>query len=393
MADEQRTISKAWVIGLIQLVFVIGIISLAIILSSRLNMGGNSEPVDLADLEATEGVSVRVVSPAPKDFMPTLKLNGTVQAQAEVSVSPQVSGEISQVGALFKPGSLVSKGTLLFAIDTADFKLAVDRAEAEIAAAKSDLAQLEAEALLARQEWEELFPAQQITDLAARVPQIDAAKARLLSAEANKRTSELSLKRTQVRAPFDARVLATSLDRGQIVSPGQVVGRLVSLDSIEVAVPASADQLRMLDPIIGRQAVLEPRGRDIDLSGEVVRIDATLDARTRLSRLYVAPDESVDLTIGDFIDVTLEAKTLEGALSLPASALFAQNKVWVIENNALVSRFVTVVSDDDGMLTIEGIDIGDGVVVLPPSEAYEGMEVSAREDAPMVSGGAQNAAQ
>ena len=278
MADEQRTISKAWVIGLIQLVFVIGIISLAIILSSRLNMGGNSEPVDLADLEATEGVSVRVVSPAPKDFMPTLKLNGTVQAQAEVSVSPQVSGEISQVGALFKPGSLVSKGTLLFAIDTADFKLAVDRAEAEIAAAKSDLAQLEAEALLARQEWEELFPGQQITDLAARVPQIDAAKARLLSAEANKRTSELSLKRTQVRAPFDARVLATSLDRGQIVSPGQVVGRLVSLDSIEVAVPASADQLRMLDPIIGRQAVLEPRGRDIDLSGEVVRIDATLDA-------------------------------------------------------------------------------------------------------------------
>ena len=99
------------------------------------------------------------------------------------------------------------------------------------------------------------------------------------------------------------------------------------------------------------------------------------------------------LTIGDFIDVTLEAETLEGALSLPASALFAQNKVWVIENNVLASRFVTVVSDDDGMLTIEGIDIGDGVVVLPPSEAYEGMEVSAREDAPLVSGGAQNAAQ
>jgi RND family efflux transporter MFP subunit len=392
MAEAKPRISKAWVIGLIQLAFVIGIISIALILSSRLNSGGTSEPVDLSELQVTDGISVRVVSPDPRSYTPRLRLNGTVQAQAEVSVSPQVSGEISRVGAAFKPGSLLPEGTLLFAIDRSDFELAVDRAQAEIAAAKSDLAQLEAEALLAREEWNELFPGREITDLAARVPQIDAAKARLLSAEANKRTAQLSLQRTEVHAPFDARVLSTALDRGQIVSPGQIVGRLVSLDSIEVIVPASADQLNILAPIEGRTVILEPRGKDKNLTGEVVRIDATLDARTRLSRLYVAPELSADLTIGDFVDVTIQSEPIDDALLIPASALFAQNKVWVVEGDVLVSRIVSVLSDDDNGLTIAGIDIGDGIVALPPSDAFEGMSVRIREADTEAAGGDDNAA-
>lgn len=393
MAEAKASISKAWVIGLIQLAFVIGIISIALVLSSRLNSGGTSEPVDLSELEATNGVSVRLVSPKAQPYTPRLNLNGTVEAQAEVSVSPQVTGEISRVGEAFKPGSFLPKGTLLFAIDRSDFELAVDRAEAEIAAAKSDLAQLEAEALLAREEWNELFPGREITDLAARVPQINAAKARLLSAQANKRTAQLSLQRTEVRAPFDARVLSTALDRGQIVSPGQAVGRLVSLDSIEVIVPVSADQLSTLSPIEGRTVVLQPRGKDENLKGEVVRIDATLDARTRLSRLYVAPERSADLTIGDFVDVLIEAEPIDNARQIPASALFAQNKVWVVEDNALVSRTVSVLSDGEGGLTIAGIDIGDGIVALPPSDASEGMSVRIRESDSSATGGADNADQ
>ncbi|CAN0235663.1 unnamed protein product, partial [Chrysoparadoxa australica] len=227
-----------------------------------------------------------------------------------------------------------------------DYLLAVERAEAEIAAASSDLAQLEAEAQLAVVEWEELFPNREVNELAARIPQIEAAKARLGSANANMRTAELALQRTRVYAPVDARILSSSLDIGQIVAPGQSLGRLVALDSIEIALPVSTDQLAILAPVIGRQASLRQRGgTSEEQTAKVVRVDATLDERTRLSNLYLAPETKDGLRIGDFFDVTITSNTVNNALVIPATALSGQSKVWVVDNGQLASRAVTVLGD------------------------------------------------
>lgn len=392
MAEQHSGLSRSWIIGLIQLVFVIGIIGAAVGFSSLLKSGNGSQSVNLTELEATADLNVRVVKPVPSVYAPELKLNGTVQSQAEVTVTAQVSGEIKQVGALFKPGSMVPKGTVLFSIDRSDYVLAVDRAEAEIAAAKSDLALLQAEADVAIEEWAELYPGREISPLAARVPQIEANKARLASADANMASAKLNLSRTKVRAPFDARVLSTGLDVGQVVAPNQALGRLVSLNSIEVVVPVSSAQLQTLQPIVGRAANLSPKGVSAAMVGDVVRVDATLDERTRLSRLYVVPSETAGLTIGEFVDVRFASDPVDDALTIPASAMFAQGQVWVIENGALESRNVRVLGEQGGDLIIENIDVGDGIVALPPSDAVEGQKVTSRKDDFGAAGSVANAA-
>jgi RND family efflux transporter MFP subunit len=392
MAEQKSRLSKSWIIGLIQLVFVIGIIAAAVGFSSLLKSGNGSQSVNLAELETTGELNVRIVKPVGETYAPELKLNGTVQSQAEVTVTAQVSGEIKQVGPLFKPGSMVPKGTVLFSIDRSDYLLAVDRAEAEIAAAKSDLALLQAEADVAIEEWAELYPGREISPLAARIPQIEANKARLAGADANMASAKLNLSRTQVRAPFDARVLATSLDIGQVVAPNQTLGRLVSLGSIEVVVPVSSTQLQTLQPIVGRRADLSPRGATVAMPGQVVRVDATIDERTRLSKLYVVPDDTTGLTIGEFVDVRFQSDSENDALTIPASAMFAQGRVWVIDNGVLVSREVRVIGERGGDLVIENIDMGDGIVALPPTDAVEGQKVSSRDPKMGVAGSVANAA-
>lgn len=369
------------VIGLIQLVFVIAVVGSAIGLSSALKGGDGERAPDRAALRGSAVTSVRVVQPQRIAYAPQVLVNGTVQAAAEVAVSPQVSGEIDLVTAAFRAGAMVEKGDLLFEIDRADYLLAVERAEAEIAAAKSDLALLEAEARLAREEWEQLFPGREISDLAARVPQIDAAKARLGSAQANKRTAELALQRTRVRAPFDARVISSSLDVGQIVAPGQVAGRLVALDSIEIAAPVSQAQLRLLDPVVGRVAMYRQRGSaEAAQMAEVVRVDATLDPRTRLANLYLEPAEVSVLRIGDFVDVALQAEAVSDALVVPATAMVSQDQLWVLQAGKLASRQVSRIGElaDGEELIVAGFDFAEGVVALPPIEAEEGQEVTER---------------
>ncbi|MEO1660648.1 MAG: efflux RND transporter periplasmic adaptor subunit [Pseudomonadota bacterium] len=369
-------------VGIIQLVFVIGVIGAAVGLSQALKIQVNSNAPALSDLRSESEISVRVAPLQALSYTPVIKVNGTVQSSAEVSVTPQVSGEIRNVSANFRSGATVEQGDLLFEIDRADFILAVQRADAEIASAKSDLKQLEAEAALAIQEWEELFPGRDVNDLAARVPQIEAAQARLISAEANKRTAELSLERTRVYAPVDARVMSSSLDIGQIVSPGQAIGRLVGLDSIEFVVPVSLDQLNLLSPALGRSARIERKGSmDDQLMANVVRVDASLDPRTRLTNLYLAPARQADLRIGDFVVATLETETVTNALRLPATALSGQSQVWVVEDGVLMPRAVAILGEDPSGASVIAapFDVADGIVALPPLEAEPGQPVAIRQ--------------
>ncbi len=381
-SDETER-KQSWGTGLVQLIFVILIVGAAIAMSSALKSSNVTGIPDADSFEGASLTSVRIMQPDVAAYSPILRLNATVQAQAEVSVTPQVGGEISQVSAKFRTGNTLQKGDILFEIERADFILAVERAEAEIAAASSDLALLEAEADLARQEWDELYPGREISDLAARVPQINAAKARLGSANANKRTAQLSLQRTRVRTPFDARVMASALDIGQVISPGQVVGRLVALDSIELVAPVSLSQLSSVDPAIGRPANYARRGDTEPLGvAEIVRIDAALDARTRLSNLYLTPETEAGLQIGDFVDITIQAEEVSNAVSIPASALVSQDKVWVVESGRLSLRSIVRLGEKDGgdIVVTQPFDTGEGLVLVPPLDAEEGQIIEARVD-------------
>lgn len=380
---------SGWTAGLFQLVFVIAVIAAALGLSRALKGQVSDRAPQIADLRGDAAISVRIADLEIADYAPELRVNGTVQAAAEVSVSPQVSGEVVFVSDSFRAGAEVKKGDRLFEIDRADFLLAVERAESEIAAAQSDLQQLEAEAAIAIQEWQELYPGREVNELAARVPQIEAAKARLASAIANKRTAELSLKRTRVIAPYDARILASTLDAGQIVSPGLSVGRLVAVDSIEIAVPVSSDQLTALQPVIGRTAAYSLRGAEARAyAAQTVRVDASLDARTRLSNLYLKPEDASDLRIGDFVDVMMSADLVERAIKLPASALSGQSDIWVVEDNQLEARRILVLGEDQASESVIAapFDAADGVVALPPLEAEPGQRVSVRAEAAVSAG-------
>lgn len=373
--------ANGWMIGIIQLVFVVGVIGVAIGLTQVLKGQVNDRAPKISDLRGDAAITVSIAETEQVRFTPAVRVNGTVQAAAEVSVSPQVSGEIKFVSPAFRAGAEVQKGALLFEIDRSDYVLAVERAQSEIAAASSDLLQLQAEAAIAVQEWEELYPGRDVNDLAARIPQIEAAKARLASAEANKRTSELSLNRTRIYAPTQARVLSSTLDIGQIVSPGQSVGRLVALDRIELAVPVSATQLVQLDPAIGRDAQFEIRSEPGEKrNAKVTRVDASLDPRTRLANLYLAPSKSADLRIGDFVDVEILADAVDKAIALPATALSGQSDIWVVQDGALKTRTVTILGEREGGSTIIVVpfDVADGVVALPPLEAQDGQKVGLR---------------
>ena len=368
--------------GALQLVFVVAVVGSAILLSASLKPDTSSVRPKLA----AERLPVSVVEPTPTTYTSRVQLNGVVESRTVTSIVPQVAGRIVDVAPTFRTGARVEKGDLLFVIDPADYELAVDRTLAEIEVARSELARLEAEAAAEREVWKNSFPNREIPDLIARKPQIAAAKARIHSGEAARAAAELALSRTVVRAPFDARVLETQLDLGQVVGTTAAVGSIFSEASLEIAVPVSADELRRIGDIYDRSArITAPAGQQID--GRVVRKAASLDERTRLGTLYVESSDPAALTLGEFVSVEIVGAETDEALRLPDAAMTSRNRLWVVEGEELAERQVEILGRDGDTLVVRTFDTADGVVAIPPPDVRVGLLVEPMFSAELASSG------
>ena len=378
--------------GTFQLLFVVAVVGSAILLSVALKPDQTASYPSAVE----QTLPVSVVEPAVTSYRPSVSLNGVVEARTITDVIPQVSGRVIEVSPEFRAGARIQKGGLLFRIDPADYQLAVERTLAEIEAARSELALLEAQSMAERQVWNQQFPDRKIPDLIAKVPQIAAAKARIHSAEAARQAAELSLGRTVVRTPFDARVLNTQLEVGQVVNTGSNVGSVFSVDSLEIAVPVSLQQLALIGNAIGQYAEITRVGSaDVALSGAVVRQAAALNETTRLGTLYVAAEQSSSLMLGEFVGIQIEGNDAPQALRVPAASLTSRDQVWVVNNGMLETRRVEVLGNDSDVAIVKTFDMADGIVAVPPAEGRVGLPVTVQMDSGLASvgGGTGNAAE
>ena len=369
--------------GAFQLVFVVAVVGSAIMLSASLK----PETSSARPKAAAERLPVTVVDPTPATYTSRVQLNGVVESRTVTSIIPQVSGRIVDVAPTFRTGARVNAGDVLFVIDPADYELAIDRTLAEIEVARSELARLEAEAAAERDIWENNFPNREIPDLIARKPQIAAAKARVHSGEAARAAAELALTRTVVRAPFDARILETQLDLGQVVGTGVSVGSIFSEASLEIAVPVSADEVKRIGNVYGRDATIStPTGQQI--AGRVVRKAATLDERTRLGTLFIESADPTALTLGEFVSVEIVGTETDEAVRLPYAAMTSRDRLWVVDGEELVERVVEILGRDGDMLVVGAFDAADGVVAVPPPEVRAGLLVEPVFSTELASSGA-----
>ena len=154
---------------------------------------------------------------------------GRFQAIQDVTVTPRVSGAITQV--LFKNGQDVKAGQPLFIIDPRPFKAAYDQASGELANANATLAV--AKANLARGKALLAADALAREQYDARVAAEQTAAAQVEAAKAAVETARLNLEFTSIRAPVDGRMSDRNVSIGDTVTANTTaLTRVVTLDPI-----------------------------------------------------------------------------------------------------------------------------------------------------------------
>jgi RND family efflux transporter MFP subunit len=344
--------------------------------------------------------------PVPLPVVQTMQVNtgkktviirgeGTVRPLRQINLVPQVGGEIIFISDALVNGGSFRKGDILLRIEPVDYELAVKLAEAAISDGESLFEIAEEEAAAAKEEWRihfgnEAGVAEEPPPLVAKEPQLAAARARLDAARADLRKARLNLERTELKAPFNGRVIQKMVDIGQYVSPGQAAASLFSTEAAEIFVPLEDKNLYWFDvpgftPGAGSPppAVVKARiaGRDRSWQGRVVRSEGKLDEQTRMINVVVRVDrpyaEKPPLAVGLFVSVDIEGRTLPQAATIPRKALRANQRVWVVdgENRMRFRRVEVAKIQGEEVLIASGLDHDEQVVVSLLKAATDGMAV------------------
>ncbi|MEM9706158.1 MAG: efflux RND transporter periplasmic adaptor subunit [Pseudomonadota bacterium] len=325
---------------------------------------------------------------------------GEVRARTDIPLTAQVAGRIVKVGSAFVDGGRFLKGDLLVKIEDADYRAAIAGARARLAQAAQTLKFEQAEAALAARDFQELGQEGAASDLVLRKPQLAQARANYDAANADLKTAQLNLERTEITAPFDGRVRSRAAGEGQFVSPGTQLAQVFATDVAEVRLPLADRDLARLGLPIGFVESEEKKGLPVVLRasvsgfthnwrGRLARISADLDPATRQAAAIAivedpygaGADNGIPLPVGLFVTAEIDGRALDRAIVAPSSALVGLSKVFVLSDaNELVLRDVVVAAaDSDTATLISGVEPGERIVVAPPRNAKAGDVVTPAE--------------
>lgn len=327
----------------------------------------------------------------------TVNAQGEVKPRREIVVAPQISGRISYVSPDFIDGGFIRRGQVLIRVESQDYELGVVRARSSVASAEQRLAREIAESELALQDLEDLGM-KDASPLARREPQLAEARAALEAAKAQLQDAELALARTAVVAPFDGRVRERNVDIGQVVAPGQSLGRVFATDVVEVSLPLKDAELGRLGlPIAFADSPQTPGpeviftatvgGMPRTWKGQVVRTGAAINPQTRQINVIAelkdpfgkGADEGAPMAPGLFVNAQIVGRSLDQVLIAPRAALRGTDKLYIGDpkSGKLSIRTIDVTfSDKDGAYFHEGAEAGELAIISPIQAPFDGMSLT-----------------
>lgn len=202
---------------------------------------------------------VAVITIAAAPLALTTELPGRIEASRTAQVRARAAGIILK--RVFREGSDVKAGDVLFQIDPASFSAAMHSSEAAVAKAEANLAQ----ANLKLQRYEPLVKTnaiskQEYDDVLTTQKQVSAD---LASAKAIRRTARLNLSYATVTAPISGRIGRAQVTEGALVGQGEAtpLATVQQIDTVYVNLTqSSADLLRLRSAVASGK--LQRAGKD-----------------------------------------------------------------------------------------------------------------------------------
>jgi len=354
-------------------------------------------------------MTVETTTVKPLDYQVMLQSYGTVQPRTRSMLVAQVGGQIVEINEGVRNGGFFEKGDVLGQIDPRDYEADVQIAQASLADAKQALAEANSRSYQAREDWKRLGNEGEPSDLVLRIPQLEAARARVDSADSALTKAKLDLERTRIVAPFAGRVIRQLVDLGQVVGNNTQLAEIYATDVIEIRLPLRNRDLGFIDlPESYRYSDADNDGGieaviKSDLIGEekwrakLVRTEGAIDESARQLHVIAQIDDPfgprsegrAPLKIGQYVTAEVEGKLLPRVLVIPNNTIYQGTYVYTAEEGVLRRKDIEIAWQNDfEAIVSSGLEPGAQLVTTPLGQVTSGIRVSILgEDSPQGPGG------
>lgn len=291
----------------------------------------------------------------------SLELVGTLAAWKEANLGAQTTARIQKI--YVEAGSRVQAGDLLFEMD--DTQLAQARIQYQVA----------------KDNYERLKPLYETGSLSQ--SQYDQVKAAYETAE---KGYQLLLANTQFRAPFSGIITAKKMNEGEVfmLAPGAAgapaVVTLMQINPLKLLLNVSEANFRdiKLNQAVAIESAIYP---DETFKGTISRISPTINPATRSFEIEVKiPNANERLRPGMYVNARIQLGEVS-AVVIDRSAVLKQPGVnafyvFIAENHTARRMTVKIGQEfDDRVEIIEGLKVGDALIVNGQSRVKDGSRV------------------
>lgn len=289
-----------------------------------------------------------------------LSANGSILAQDEVQLQPEVSGRVTFLN--IKEGSTVTEGTLLLKINDAELQAQVAKLRTQIKIAQSNLNRL----------------SQLLKINGVAQAEYDAAENVLNNINADIELLKVQIDKTELRAPFTGKLGLRNISLGAYVSPTTVVVSLQNTSrlKIDISVPEKyAGSIK-----VGDNMECDVAGIDNPFQAKVIAVEPQIDEMTRnLTVRASIQNANSKLVPGAYVKVQLKLKETPNAILIPSNTVIPDDRATrIVIVDSSKAKFVDIeigTRTASEVQVLSGLKLGDTILTTGLLQVKPGMPV------------------
>ena len=353
------------------LIIVAAVYVANLIVSSKSSSRPKVEKViKIVFVEQVQNGTVPIVVPA----------NGNLKAKNRMELYSEVQGVFRGGNKLFRTGQSYNKGESIIRIDATEYAASVQSAKSnlynQLTSIMPDL----------RLDYPDIFPKWQAYltgfDMGKTTPELPAMTSEkekffisgrgILTTYYNVRNMEQRLFKYRISAPFKGVLTDALVTEGTLIRAGQKLGEFINTNVYELEVSVSKNFSDLLK--VGEQVELTNLDKTKNYTGEVIRINGSIDQATQTIKAFIEVKDS-NLREGMYLEAKLNAKEETNAIEIDRNLLLENNQIFIVRDSILDLIDVSPVYFSDKKVVLKEVPEGITILSKPLIGAYAGMLV------------------
>ncbi len=307
--------------------------------------------------------------------------SGQLRSYSEVDVVAEASGKILEGNISLKEGIRFSKGDILVQINNTETRLSLQAQKSSFVASLTRILpdiQIDfpedykkIDSFANELSSEKIFP--KLPDFSHKKIEVFLASKGILSEYYSIKKMEYTLSKHTITAPFSGTINAVYNQPGAYMNPGNKIISIIRTDRFEVEVPIDIQKATWIQT--GQSVTIISNQLSRSWKGKVERIANYINPETQARSVYITTHNDGSMISGEYVSVSISGETIQEVLQIPRNAIIEDSCVYTVKQGKLHKQELTIIKTGTDFFLVQGVPVGDSVVIEPLVSAQEKMKV------------------